>query len=142
MSDKHAVFLAEDNPGDADLFRLALTKSGLHYDLSVCTDGAAALAAIAQAENARADKRPELFVLDLNLPKVDGFALLRRLRRSPVFRETPIILWTTSDASKDRLQSREFGANQHILKPSTLREFMALGGVIKGILDENPPLTV
>lgn len=137
MPDKHSVFLAEDNPGDADLFRLALSKSGLNYNLSVCTDGAAALAAIAHAESAIVDRRPELFVFDLNLPKVDGLALLRRLRSGKVFRETPVIIWTTSELSKDRLQSNEFGA-RHIRKPPNLREFMELGGAIRDIL--NPPV--
>lgn len=140
MPPKHPVFLAEDNPGDIDLLRAALDRSGVECDLSVCTDGASALAAIARAETLGAGRRPELFVLDLNLPKVDGLTILRRLRSSAVFRHTPVIMWTTSTASKDQIQSAEFGVNQHIHKPSNLREFIGLGGVIKQILDgEEPP---
>jgi len=133
VSQRDLIFIAEDNPADVDLLKMALSKHGVHCDLTVFTDGSAALEAIGRAE-LKPDLRPDLFVIDLNLPKVDGISVLRRIRESLVFNHAPIMVWTTSDHPRDQLRSMEFGADTHVTKPGTLMGFLGLGDVIKGML--------
>lgn len=135
MPARHEVFLAEDNAGDVNLLRIALKQNDVDCQLEVYSDGATALTALLHAE-AVLDGQPELFVLDLNLPQVDGITLLKRLRSSAVFKDAPVIIWTTSDAPEDRSRSEKFGASRHICKPINLSAFLRLGGVIKEMLEE------
>jgi len=135
MPGKTLIFLADDNPGDVTLLRIALSDNGVDCDLAVFSDGANALAEIVRAEST-VEGQPELFVLDLNLPKVDGITLLKRLRSSDVFHHTPVIIWTSSDSPSDQLKSHESGADRHVCKPAKLAAFLGLGGLIKGMLEE------
>jgi DNA-binding response OmpR family regulator len=133
MAAKPIVFLAEDNAGDINLLRLALSKHRVDCELVVFGDGASALIAIARAETGL-DAVPGLFIIDLNLPKMDGLTLLRHLRASDTFHQTPVVMWTTSDSASDRAQSERLGASRHLCKPGDLRSFMDLGLMVQNIL--------
>jgi DNA-binding response OmpR family regulator len=130
--------VAEDNAADAHLLRIALRESQVDCDLEVFNDGADALAAVAQAETL-AGMLPALFVLDLNLPHVSGMTILARIRGSAAFQEIPVIVWSSSDAPSDKLESVKSGADRFICKPSDLETFLRLGEMAKGLIAAGRP---
>lgn len=132
------IFLAEDNDGDVFLVRLALEKRGLTHDLVVANNGEAALSLLEQAEHGLTGA-PELILLDLNLPKVNGNLVLSRIRQSPAFSGTPVIILTSSDSPKDRESALSLGADLYFRKPTDLRAFMQLGDVIQETLHHTSP---
>lgn len=78
---------------------------------------------------------PALTILDLNLPKKTGKELLARVRQSPLFRDVPVLVFSSSQADADRQDALRLGANKYITKPSNLDEFLSIGAVLKAILD-------
>jgi len=132
------IVVAEDNGPDIYLLREALREHRVECDLLVFEEGAAALAYIFNSSRGE-QPLPDLFILDLNLPKVDGRSLLRQLRSLAEFNETPVIVWSSSESPRDREEVARLGAQQHVLKPSTIAEFMHLGGTIKDLLGETGP---
>ena len=117
------VLLVEDNPGDADLIRDTLEAGARLLDIAVVSDGASAtdyLRAIAD------DRRPHLVVLDLNLPKRDGRAVLTEIRRDHRLRAIPVIVLTSSDAERDIVAAYEAGASCYVTKPGDLATFQAV----------------
>ncbi len=124
------IFLAEDNDGDVFLVRLALERRGLAHDLVVARNGEAALALLDEVVHGPSSEVPELILLDLNLPKVNGSQILSYLRQIPAFLDIPVIVLTSSDSPKDRDAALSLGANLYFRKPTDLRAFMQLGQVI------------
>ena len=117
------VLLVEDNPADIDLTRDSLDSSKLHIELSVTMDGVAAIDFLAQ-RGAYADApRPDLIVLDLNLPLKDGRDVLAHIKAQEVLRRIPVVVLTSSAAETDVLRSYELGANCYITKPLDFRSF-------------------
>lgn len=129
------VFLAEDNPGDVFLIREALREHAVDCELAVANDGAQAREYFTHVERDGA-RVPDLVLLDLNLPKISGMELLRRIKNIPSCRETPVVVISSSDSPRDRLESQSLGAHSYVRKASVLEEYMQLGGVIKEILAE------
>ena len=128
------ILLAEDNPGDVFLIREALREQGLEYELSVVEDGEAAVSFVCR-EGAYAEAaRPDLILLDLNLPKYGGREILRRVREIPELAHVPVAILSSSDWPKDRLDTAALGANCYIQKPFSLEEFMEIGAVLKELL--------
>ena len=128
---KKYILLAEDNLADAFLVQQALEEHDLDYDLRVLSDGEEALAFIDQMEKDSTHPCPELFLLDLHLPKYDGDSILERLRTSKRCGDTPVILLSSSDAPRDRTKAQMQAVVQYFRKPADLTEFMKLGKVIK-----------
>jgi len=128
------ILLAEDNDGDIFLVRRALKKRGLAHELTVARTGEDALKLLDQAEQGPITEAPNLILLDLNLPKVDGIQVLSRIRNADAFSSTPIIVLTSSDSPKDRESALALGANLYFRKPTDLQSFMHLGEVVEGIL--------
>jgi DNA-binding response OmpR family regulator len=120
------IFIAEDNAADVNLLRIALRESRVECELAVFCDGASALAAVVEA-----NLRPSLFILDVNLPNVNGIAILARIRTSTVFGRTPVIVWTTSDAPEDKMRSEKCGADKHVCKPTDLASFLRIGELVR-----------
>jgi DNA-binding response OmpR family regulator len=133
VSHRDLIFVAEDNAADANLLRIALRESQVECDLAIFSDGASALAAVAQAE-AVAGTLPALFVLDLNLPNVSGMTILARIRGSSAFQQTPVIVWTSSDSPADQIESERSGADRYVCKPNDLETFLRLGEMAKGLI--------
>lgn len=138
MQIKPRILLAEDNDGDVFLVRRALQKRGFTHELVVAHNGEEALAWLnGHSSVAEPDDRPDLILLDLNLPRVDGGQLLSYIRKSDSFARTPVIVLTSSDSPKDRQMALELGANLYFRKPTDLPSFMDLGRIIEETLNPN-----
>jgi chemotaxis family two-component system response regulator Rcp1 len=118
------ILQVEDNPGDVALTREALDDAGLLYRLHVATDGQQALAFLRKEGDFADAPRPDLMLLDLNLPRMDGRETLAEIKKDHNFRRIPVIVLTTSDAESDILASYNLHANCFITKPVDLDEFM------------------
>jgi two-component system, chemotaxis family, response regulator Rcp1 len=130
------ILLAEDNDGDVMLVEQALTEHGIDHELYVVKDGDEALEYVAAMGNGDGPPCPDVLLLDLNLPKVDGPQVLERFRKHPACAQTPVIVVTSSDAPKDRQRVKALGANAYFRKPSDLTEFMALGALVKEVVQQ------
>jgi CheY-like chemotaxis protein len=129
------ILVAEDNHADVILFREALQHHRIAYRLHIVGDGQSALRFVAQIGTSAEVPCPDLMFLDLNLPKVDGPAVLREFRRHPACAHTPVIVVTSSDAEKDRVTVAEFQVTRYFRKPSDFDEFMDLGRIVKELFD-------
>ena len=130
-----SLLLAEDNLADTYLVREAIRAENLPLDVQVASDGERAMSFIEQAEAASEDQRPDIVLLDLNLPKRDGFEILQRLRSSATLRSLPVVIFTSSDSPEDRRRAAELGAT-YFRKPASYEEFLKLGGILKDVLRE------
>ena len=136
---KNRILLAEDNDGDVFLVRRALEKRGLPHELVLAHNGEEALVWLDHHSGEKnGNARPDLILLDLNLPRVDGGQLLSHIRRSDSFSRTPVIVLTSSDSPKDRQMALELGANLYFRKPTDLASFMDLGRIIEETLQGAP----
>ena len=129
------IVLVEDNPGDVHLIRLALRQAGVVCDLRVLKDGAEGMA-LARRQSPHADRVPDLVVLDLNLPKHDGLEVLAALRADPVFRSVPVVVFSSSTSPGERARVEELGAVRFLAKPPDLDAFLAVGPVLKHLLQK------
>jgi DNA-binding response OmpR family regulator len=127
------VLLVEDNPADAMLVEEAINEAHVGCALQIVGDGTKALEFFSRVEE---DEKPcpDLIMLDLNLPRLSGEEVLRRLRSSSRFRTTKVLIITSSDASSDRQRVMELGADDYFRKPSTLDQFLELGPKIRQLL--------
>lgn len=116
------ILLVEDNPGDLELTIDALENSGLLLDVSSVTDGADALQHLRKLV-ATGETLPDLIVLDLNLPKLDGRQVLAAIRATPELHTLPVVVLTSSDAERDIVESYAAGANCYVTKPIDLLSF-------------------
>lgn len=132
------VFLAEDNDGDVFLVDEALRVSGLEYRLHVAKDGSAVERFLERMGKHPDAPRPDVFLLDLNLPQGDGHEILNSFRAHPACSEVPVIIVTSSDSPKDRLRAEISGATKYFRKPSDLTEFMVLGTLVQEIVQGKP----
>jgi len=124
------ILLVEDNPGDVRLTREALTANKIRNTLHVVADGVQALAFLRkQGKHANAP-RPNLILLDLNLPKKDGREVLAEIKGDPDLRRIPVVVLTTSGAEEDILKAYDLNANCYVTKPVNLDSFIK---VVKSI---------
>lgn len=131
-SEATRIVLIEDNPADVFLIKEALKVHGIHHQLEWFVDGESAVNHVERL--GPASDPPELILLDLNLPKLDGKQVLARIRRHPQLAKTIVAILTSSNSLNDRQETARLGANYYIQKPPTLDEFMGLGGTIKSLL--------
>jgi CheY-like chemotaxis protein len=118
------VLLVEDSPGDVRLTREALKDAKAHISLHVASDGIEAMAFLAkQGEHAKAP-RPDLILLDLNLPRKDGREVLKEIKENTALATIPVVILTTSAASVDVMNSYRLHANCYITKPVSLDGFL------------------
>ena len=116
------MLLVEDSPMDTHLVKIALSKSGLHSELSIFQDGESALAHLRQSPPG--EYRPDLIVLDLNLIGMDGVEVLRECKRDPDLRSIPIVVFTSSVLSEEIQRCNELGAENVVTKPVELEPFL------------------
>lgn len=126
------MLLVEDNETDIRLTQIALKQAKLANNLTVVRDGEEAISYLEGTGEHEGRKRPDLVLLDLNLPKLNGSDVLQRIREMEEFKTLPVVVLTTSDADKDIFKSYELHANCFITKPVDLRKFM---GVVEMIED-------
>jgi CheY-like chemotaxis protein len=129
------ILLAEDNLGDVLLVQDALQSHKIPNELHVVRDGEEALAFIEKMGEPDGIPCPDLMLLDLNLPKVDGSEVLSRFRKHPECAQTPVIVITSSDAHRDRERMAQFGIARYFRKPSDLNAFLKLGAVVLEVVE-------
>ncbi len=111
------VLLVEDDPGDVVLIREAFADHKLGNRLSVVADGVDAMAFLRRAPGFADSPRPDLILLDLNLPRKDGSQVLAEIKADPDLSTIPVVVLTTSEADEDILRSYELHANAYVTKP-------------------------
>jgi chemotaxis family two-component system response regulator Rcp1 len=126
------VLLVEDNPGDVRLTREALKEGKVRNNLSVARDGVEALAFLRREGEHAAAPRPDVILLDLNLPRKDGREVLEEIKADPSLRSIPVVILTSSEAERDIVQAYALHANCYITKPVDLDQFIT---VVKSIED-------
>jgi chemotaxis family two-component system response regulator Rcp1 len=120
------ILLVEDNAGDVRLTREALREGDITVGLASVPDGEQALAYL-RREGEHADApRPDLVLLDLNLPKKNGLEVLEEIKRDPDLRQTPVIMLTTSSSARDVAACYDRGVNCYVVKPLDLDDFTGL----------------
>jgi CheY-like chemotaxis protein len=117
------VLLVEDNPADARLMREALQDAKIQSQISVVSDGAQALEFLRQEGKYQNAPRPDMILLDLNLPKKDGREVLAEIKNDPDLMLIPVAVLTTSQAHQDIVRAYKLHANCYITKPMELDQF-------------------
>jgi CheY-like chemotaxis protein len=126
------ILLVEDNAGDVRLTQEALREGRVCNRLSVARDGVEALAYLRREGPHAYAPRPDLVLLDLNLPRKSGREVLQEMKSDPELRSIPVVVLTTSEDQQDVQRSYELNANCYITKPVELDEFL---GVIQSVQD-------
>lgn len=126
------ILLAEDNPGDVDLAKEALQDSKIVNKLHTVPDGVEAMAFLHKEGEYAQKPRPDLILLDLNMPKKDGREVLAEIKSDPDLRRIPVVVLTISKDEADVLKSYDLHANCYITKPIDLEQFIT---IIKSIED-------
>ncbi len=119
------IMLVEDSPADVFMIKESLNEAGLEYQATVLGDGEDAIASL------RDGPRPDLLILDLNLPKIDGYDVVETVRRNPELSDVPVVILSSSSMPRDRQRAETLGRTRYIIKPITLDEFMAIGREIR-----------
>jgi two-component system response regulator len=143
---KRVILLVEDNPSDEALTLRAFAKNNIRNDVVVVRDGAEALDYLLGCRNDPADLRamPQLVLLDLNLPKVDGLEVLRRIRADERTRLLPVVILTSSGEERDIVEGYGLGANSFVRKPVDFVQFteaVRQMGLYWLIVNEPPPVS-
>lgn len=120
------ILLAEDNPGDVRLTQEAFKDSKFLNNLFVTNDGLETMAFLRKEGKYNKMVTPDLILLDLNMPKMDGREVLTQLKSDPKLKHIPVIILTTSDAEADVINSYKLHANCFITKPVDLDKFLAV----------------
>ena len=121
------ILLVEDDPDDQELTRRALRGSKLRNELRVVEDGEQALDYLyrrGEFADPKSAPRPDLILLDLNLPKIDGRAVLETIKHERHLRRIPVVILTTSSQEEDILRTYDLGVNSYITKPLHMRGFV------------------
>ncbi len=125
------ILLVEDNPADVRLTQDALREIKVRNTLHVVNDGVVAMEFL-RGENDYADSpRPDLILLDLNLPRKDGREVLEEIKNDPQLRRIPVVILTTSDAEQDVLKSYDLHANCYVTKPVDMDSFISVVGSVE-----------
>ncbi len=119
------ILLVDDNPADSDLTSDVLARSSCPSRVAAVPDGVEALSFLRRRGQYAQSQAPDLIVLDLNLPKKDGRAVLAEVKSDPALRRTPVVVFSTSQAPHDIARSYELGANSYVSKPGDLQGFVA-----------------
>jgi len=118
------VLLVEDDPGDVMMTREAFQDYKLHNQLHVVSDGAEAMAFLHQEGGYAGRPRPDLVLLDLNLPRMDGRQVLEAIKSDPELASIPVVVLTTSENEDDVLRSYSLHANAYVTKPVDFARFI------------------
>lgn len=139
------ILLVEDNPDDEALTLRALKKNNIGNNLVVVRDGAEALDFLFCTgiyANRDRNNKPQIILLDINLPKIDGLEVLRRIRANESTRLLPVAILTSSNEEQDMIKSYSLGANSYVRKPVDFNQFIEAVrqlGLYWLVLNETPP---
>ncbi len=126
------ILLIEDNPGDVRLTVEALKEGKILNNLNVVYDGVEAMEYLKREREFKDKPRPELIILDLNLPKKDGREVLEEIKQDDKLKRIPVVILTTSEADRDILKTYNLHANCYITKPVDMDQFIK---VVKSVSD-------
>jgi two-component system, chemotaxis family, response regulator Rcp1 len=124
------ILLVEDNPGDARLTMEAMREAKMSNRVHLVEDGIEAMQFLRREGRFGAAPRPGLILLDLNLPKKDGRAVLAEVKADPALKRIPVVVLTTSRAEEDVLKAYDLHANAYVTKPVDLAQFMKIVALI------------
>jgi two-component system, response regulator len=142
----HSILLVEDNPDDEALTLRAFRKNNVTNEVVVARDGAEALDYLfgtGTYANRDVTLPPQVIILDLKLPKIDGLEVLRRIRATAQTKLLPVVILTSSNEERDRLESYGLGANSYVRKPVDFAAFVDAVrqlGLYWLLLNERPPV--
>jgi CheY-like chemotaxis protein len=125
MNEKFIILLVEDNPADVRLTQEALINGKVIHDMHVVSDGVEALAFLLQDEPFTQAPRPDLILLDLNMPRKNGHETLSVIKADPDLASIPVIILTTSSDDEDIKMSYDLHANGYIVKPVDIEQFFS-----------------
>lgn len=134
------LLIIEDNPGDVRLLEEAFQELRAHVNIHVAKDGAEGLEMLMRPSQGRTGWRPDLILLDLNLPKVSGHDVLARIKTHPQTSPIPVIILTSSRAESDVRRAYALHANAYLRKPSTLDGLMTAAQDLKNFWMETATL--
>jgi CheY-like chemotaxis protein len=137
MEGTYRIWIAEDNQADVYLIEEAM-RHEFAYRLTTADNGEDMLNMIATLDQNPSENCPDLFLIDLNLPRRSGDEILARIRESSRCAHVPVIVITSSDSPQDRARARELGASFYFRKPADLERFMAIGGIVRKFLEAQP----
>jgi len=132
FGDPIEILLVEDNPGDVRLTREALRDGKIYNNLCVARDGVEAMAFLRRTGQYTRAPRPDLILLDLNLPRKDGHEVLAEVKTDENLRRIPVVILTTSQAEEDIIKTYDLHVNCYITKPVDLDQFVK---IVKSIED-------
>jgi len=124
MTPERTILLVEDNPDDAALTLRAFQRSEIPNPVHVASDGLEAIDWLTERTLESEPRLPSLILLDLNMPRMDGFETLQRIRMNPKTRHVPVVVLTSSREDSDLTRAYALGANSYIRKPVDFREFV------------------
>jgi CheY-like chemotaxis protein len=119
------ILLVDDNPADTDLIAEVWARNGRSSNIHAITDGVEAIAFLRREQKYAHALVPDFVILDLNLPKKDGRAVLAEVKTDTFLRKIPIAIFSTSEAQQDIVRSYELGANCYVSKPGNLQGFIS-----------------
>ena len=126
------ILLVEDNPGDVRLTREALHDAKVNNHMAVASDGVEAVALLRREGEYAVCARPDLILLDLNLPRMNGFEVLDVIKEDCELKRIPVVVLTTSQAEQDIVRSYNLHANAYVTKPVDLEQFIQVVKSIEG----------
>jgi CheY-like chemotaxis protein len=126
MKNKAKILLVEDNEGDILLTKEAFSEANLSNEISVVKDGQQAIRYLNKEAGFENEKTPDIILLDLNIPKINGLDVLKIIKSDPFLKTIPVIILSTSNSEKDILQSYERHANCYLTKPVNFSNFTSL----------------
>jgi CheY-like chemotaxis protein len=135
-SEKPNVLLVEDNPADINLVEEALEEARLDCRLHVMRDGMRAIEFLERLDAEPDHPPPDVVLLDLNLPKINGEEVLKRVRMSPKCVDVKVLIISSSNVPADRERMMSLGASDYFRKPSDLAQFMLLGAKVRTMIED------
>lgn len=126
MVSRNKVLLVEDNPGDVELTKMAFESAGIECLLQTAESGEKALEYLNEASETDSNDIPDLVLLDLNLPGMDGHSLLERMKSDERFKNIPVLVLSSSASADDVQRSYDLSANDYVQKPTNMADFVEI----------------
>jgi len=133
------LLLVEDSPADVYLVQEAVRQEGLDLEWGVAEDGESAIQLIELMDTEKGTSIPKLLLLDINIPRRSGNQVLEKFRNSARCRGIPVVMISSSDSAAERKRASDQGASVYFRKPSSLDEFMLLGGIVRRLIEFHRP---
>lgn len=135
MNHRHHILIVEDNEADLFLMKEAIESAAIDAELEILRDGQKAVRFFADLDETASRRSPDLILLDINLPRMNGETVLKYVRETERSAATKVLIVTSSDAPRDRAATSALAVSGYFRKPSEFREYMKLGNVVRELLE-------